>query len=67
MTHETTILLSIDGAAEWLGMAPGALRGRIQRHEIPVVKIGRRVFFDRRQLDAWIQSNTQKPRRTKHN
>jgi excisionase family DNA binding protein len=53
------MLLNIRTAADVLDMSPGALRGRVQRREIPVVRVGRRVFFDRQRLEAWIRERTE--------
>src|SRR5574338_58341 len=45
--------LDIAGAAEYLSRSRLALRMLVKRGRIPVIRDGRRVFFDREALDAW--------------
>jgi predicted DNA-binding transcriptional regulator AlpA len=57
----TPRLLSVAQAASFLGIAPKTLRNRIgprAKHPFPVrpKKIGRRVLFDRRDLDNFVNS-----------
>jgi hypothetical protein len=52
-------LLSVGPGARVLGMSERALRARIWRRQIPVVRIGRRVFLDRNQLNRWIAENSE--------
>lgn len=44
-------LLTLEAAAQYMGMTPGALR---QRHDIPRVADSRKLRYDRRDLDHWI-------------
>lgn len=48
-------LLTVREAAEFLGTTSATLYGRVWRREIPFVKIGRSVRFDRRDLDELIE------------
>jgi predicted DNA-binding transcriptional regulator AlpA len=54
-------LLNVEQAARFLGIAPKTLRNRIgprAKHPFPVrpKKIGKRVLFDRRDLDNFVNS-----------
>jgi hypothetical protein len=40
-------------------MTVRALRARVGRRQIPIVRIGRRVFVDARRLDDWIAENSE--------
>jgi excisionase family DNA binding protein len=51
------ILLSVKNAAIYLGRSEQSIQHLIFQHEIPVVRVGRRVHLDRRDLDAWIEKN----------
>jgi hypothetical protein len=51
-------LLSEPDAADWLGFTEGQLRARRERRQVPYVQIGRRVMYDTRQLERWIERNT---------
>ncbi|MBU0514810.1 MAG: helix-turn-helix domain-containing protein [Proteobacteria bacterium] len=52
-------LLPLKAAAEYLGLTPWALRERAWAGQIPVVKWpnGRKWFFDRDDLEAFIDRN----------
>lgn len=52
-------LLALPTAARLLGMTERALRARVTRKQIPIVRIGRRVFVDARRLDDWIAQNSE--------
>ncbi len=49
-------LLTLNEAAEYTGHAPGTIRNRMHRGELefPYLKSGRKVLFDRKELDKWI-------------
>lgn len=51
-------LLAEPAAADFLGITVGALAARRKRRQIPYVQVGRRVMYDVRQLDRWIESRT---------
>jgi excisionase family DNA binding protein len=57
-----TDLLSDKDAAQYLGLAEGTLAvWRCNgRYQIPFIKIGTKVRYRRAQLDAWLESRTQK-------
>jgi excisionase family DNA binding protein len=50
-------LLTAEQAATYIGRTPGAMRQLIYRREIPVVRIGRNVRIDMRDLDKMIDDN----------
>ena len=51
------MLLTVKDAAIYLGRTEQAIQHLIFSHELPVVRAGRRVHLDRRDLDAWIEKN----------
>jgi excisionase family DNA binding protein len=56
-------LFSVHPAAFYLDMSEKALRALVFRRAIPVVRVGRRIFFDRLRLDEWIADHTDVTRR----
>lgn len=50
-------LLSVKQAALYIGRSEQAVQHLIFQKDLPVVRIGRRVHLDRRDLDAWIEKN----------
>jgi len=54
-TTQARRLLSVKEAAEYLGISQWTMRGLGWNGEIPEVKIGRRVLFDREDLDAFVE------------
>jgi len=51
------VLLSVKHAAVYLGRSLQSVQHLIFQKELPVVRAGRRVHLDRRDLDAWIEKN----------
>lgn len=51
------VLLSVKDAAIYLGRSEQSIQHLIFSHELPVVRVGRRVHLDRRDLDLWIEKN----------
>jgi excisionase family DNA binding protein len=49
------VLMEVEQAAQFLGWTVPALRSRVQRREVPYVRVGRRVFFEPTQLREWIR------------
>ncbi len=49
-------LVGVDEAAAYVGMNPGTVRNEISQGTLPFpyIKNGRRVLFDLRDLDKWI-------------
>lgn len=51
-------LLSLKtGAAPYLGISYWSLRALIERGEIPIVRMGRRILVDIEDLNSWIERN----------
>lgn len=48
--------LDVESAATYLGMTPGALYASVARHKVPYRKVGRKLVFDRLELDSYIHS-----------
>lgn len=51
------VLLSVKDAGVYLGRSEQSIQHLIFSHELPVVRVGRRVHLDRRDLDLWIEKN----------
>ena len=47
-------LFSQQDAASYLGISYWTIRDLVFRHELPFVKIGRRILVDRIDLDAYL-------------
>ena len=47
-------VLSQQDAANYLGISYWTVRDLVFRHELPFVKIGRRILVDRLDLDAYL-------------
>lgn len=50
-------LLTVKQAAVYIGRSEQAVQHLIFQRELPVVRAGRRVHLDRRDLDRWIENN----------
>jgi len=57
-----TQLLTLEEVAARLRVAPGTLRNWVSAKRIPVVKLGTRCLFDPREIERWIEANTQRER-----
>jgi len=53
-------LLTIRQAAEILHLAVPTIYGLVQRHEIPVCKKGKRLYFNKKELTQWIKTGRKK-------
>ena len=51
-------LTDVAGAAVYTGRTEQAIRSMTKRRQIPFVKIGRRLMFDLRKLDRWIDAQS---------
>ncbi len=52
-------LLTTKQIAKYLRLNPVTVRRKVAKGEIPAVKIGRQIRFDKAQIDAWlVQNNT---------
>jgi excisionase family DNA binding protein len=50
-------LLTVKEAAQYLARSEQAIRHLIFQRDLPVVRSGRNVRLDRRDLDRWIENN----------
>lgn len=50
-------LLTVKETAIYLGRSEQSIQHLIFEKQLPVVRVGRRVHLDRRDLDAWIERN----------
>jgi excisionase family DNA binding protein len=50
-------LIGVDDASKIVPLKPSTFRSYILNNRIPYYKIGRRVFFDRADLEALIESS----------
>ena len=58
-TVVTPRLLTVDQAAVYLGRSKASVQHLVAQRRISVVREGRRIFLDIRELDAWIAANTE--------
>ena len=56
-------LLTVDEAAQRLGVSKYTLRGWVSQRRIPYVKIGRRTLFNPADLNNLIKASTVEPRK----
>ena len=49
------VLLNVKEAAVYLGRSEQAVQHLIFQRDLPVIRAGRRVHLDRRDLDKWIE------------
>ena len=52
--------LNVREAAEYLDLIVAALYSLVSRTEIPVNKPGKRLYFDKNELRAWIEAGRKK-------
>lgn len=55
-TRIETIYFDTQGAGEYLGRSPGAIRNLVLRRAIPFRKPGGRLVFIKSEIDAWIDA-----------
>jgi excisionase family DNA binding protein len=58
-TAVTPRLLTVEQAAVYLGRSKASVQHLIAERRLPVVREGRRIFLDVRELDRWIAANTE--------
>ena len=54
-------LISVDEAAERLGLKASTIRKYVLMQHIPFVKLGARVLFDPDRLDRWVAEHAREP------
>ena len=60
-TPAPTSLLDVDALAERLGVTPRFVRRLVHERRVPVLKIGKFVRFDPREIEGWIDAARQPP------
>lgn len=58
ISENTPQRLNTAEAADYIGVVPGTLEvwRCSRRYDLPYIKVGRRVFYLRADLDNWLQS-----------
>lgn len=56
-----TSLMSVKEAAAYIRVSPHTVYAKVSKREIPYVKVGRSVRFDKGALDAWLEEHTVMP------
>jgi excisionase family DNA binding protein len=56
LAHEHDVLLSVEQAAEFLGVSAYTVRQWARERRIPAIRLGRYWRFRQSSLDAWIQA-----------
>lgn len=54
--------LSPQEAAEYVGISERQMRDLVYRRVVPFTKVGRLLRFRVSELDAWLESNTTRPK-----
>lgn len=54
-------LLTVEELARLLGVAPKTLRNYVSQRIIPFVKVGRRVLFQVKSIETWLEKKERKP------
>lgn len=57
---EKSELLTVEQAAEFLSLSVPTIYGLISKNEIPVMKPGKRCYFDKTELVAYIKAGRKK-------
>ena len=57
---ETPDLLTIKQAADFITLSVPTIYGLVHRAEIPVNKRGKRLYFSKQELTAWIKAGRKK-------
>ena len=52
--------LTVEQCAIYLGRTVDGVRGLVKRRQVPVIRLGRKVQFDKEALDRWIQRHSQR-------
>jgi len=58
---EANKYLDARAAATYLGCSTGSVYHLVARRQIPFLRRGNRLFFDRGDLDRWMRTGEQKP------
>ena len=50
-------LFSIKDAAAYLGFSIRSIRNLVYSRQLPIIRLGTKMFFDIKDLDLWIETN----------
>jgi excisionase family DNA binding protein len=53
------------GLSRYMKISYGTLRHKVMKGEIPHIKIGRSVRFDKKRIDQWLAKQAREPQRKK--
>ncbi len=54
--------MTVAQCATFINRSPKAVRGLVERQEIPCIRVGRRVQFDQRKVEGWMLRNADRRR-----
>lgn len=60
MGDVATRYLTYEQCATYIGRTVRAVEGLVRRGQIPVIRLGRRVQFDKEAIDRWVQRHSQR-------
>ena len=55
-------LVSVKKLATFIGLSPATIYGLVERREIPVQRVRRRVMFSPRQIERWLSAQARAER-----
>ena len=58
MSALTPRCTDVEGIAEYLGDSPRHIRHLVASRQIPFFRIGRKLRFDYREIDQWVDINS---------
>jgi len=56
-------LLTVADVSQMLHLSEGTIYNKTSKQEIPCFKKGRRVYFDKKEIDAWIREDRRKTKK----
>jgi excisionase family DNA binding protein len=60
MTELASRYMGVSACAIYLGRSEKSVRRLVEKRQIPVSRIGRRLTFDRDRIDAWVGRHAQR-------
>lgn len=58
--HNEKDLMTIEEVSEYINMAVTSIYGLVHRKQIPHIKRSKRLIFEKKQINEWLQSGRQK-------
>lgn len=56
---EQKLFRNVKPLAIYMDTTEWSIRNLLRKGMVPYIKIGRRIFFDKDEIDAWIKRNSQ--------